>query len=124
MKITLVSAAAVAVLAACIIFAGCMATGSGDQSQGSLHAYYTYNDDVSVGLGCYERVSGYVYNAGNTTISSASLRFSLVDGESGTIRDTKVIALGPLGAGESRNFENTLDGECLNHYLVELAPGM
>ncbi|MFA5222305.1 MAG: hypothetical protein WC391_08475, partial [Methanoregula sp.] len=76
-----------------------------DRSEGTLHAHYAYTDEWSPALGCYERVTGYVYNAGNISADTARLNFNLVNTNTGTIRDSKSIYLGSVGAGSTTSFE-------------------
>jgi len=102
---------------------GCISVVVSDSSQGDLHNHYKYGDDFSIGLGCYERINGYVYNSGNAPADNVWLTFNLVNTRTETIRDSKSIFIGTLGQGQSRNYETTLDGECLDHYRTDFSFG-
>ena len=82
-----------------------------------------YTEGWSIGQGCYERVKGYVYNAGNVSADAVQLNFNLVNTGTGTIRDSRSIFAGPLGNGETRTFETVLDGECTQDYRVDFLFG-
>jgi hypothetical protein len=99
--------------------AGCVGAVVQDTASGDLHAHYTSSDDLSIGLGCYERVSGYAYNSGNTTPQAESLSLSLIDTTTGSIRDAKMLYIGVLSPGESRTFDTTLDGDCSGQYRTD-----
>jgi hypothetical protein len=105
--------------AAFIAGSGCVDAVVRDSVSGNLHAHYSYKDDLSIGLGCYERVSGYAYNSGNTTRNAVSLGLTLTDTTTGSIRDAKTLYIGVLGPGESRTFDTTLDGDCSGHYRTD-----
>jgi hypothetical protein len=94
-----------------------------ESSSATIRNHYEYNDDWSVGLGCYSRLKGYVYNSGNTSADKVQLNFNLVNTKTGTIRDTKPVYIGTILPGESRTFETVLDGECTHDYRVELFVG-
>jgi len=105
-----------------VLFAGCLSSPVVRESaQGALHSHYEYSVGWSPGQGCYERITGYVYNAGNTSIDAVQLNLNLVNTGTGTIRDSKAIFVGPVGAGETRTYETTLDGECTQEYRVDFA---
>jgi hypothetical protein len=110
---------ALVLTAALMAGSGCVDAVVRDSVSGDLHAHYGYKDDLSVGLGCYERVSGYAYNSGNTTRDAVSLSFTLVDTGTGSIRDAKTLYIGTLMPGESRTFDTTLDGDCTGHYRTD-----
>lgn len=104
-----------------VIFSGCLSNPAiGDNAEGALHAHYEYSDGWSPGLGCYERVTGYVYNAGNISVDTVRLNFNLVNTGTGTIRDSRSIFIGPVANGETRTYETVLDGECTQEYHVDL----
>ncbi len=111
--ITLVIAAA--------LLAGCTSIPSGgtDIAGGTIRAHFEHHGELSFGLGCFEKVTGYTYNAGNATAEGVRLNFNLIDTRTGTIRDSRSVFLGTLQAGQSRSFESDLNGECLPDYRVE-----
>jgi hypothetical protein len=90
-----------------------------ESAQGALHSHYEYSVGWSPGQGCYERVAGYVYNAGNTSFDAVQLNLNLVNTGTNTIRDSRSIFIGPVGAGETRTYETLLDGECTQEYRVD-----
>ena len=108
-------------LTAVVFLAGCTSnTAAGQEiAQGTIRAHYDHHGDWSPGLGCYEKVSGYAYNAGNTSVGTIALNFNLVDLQTGTIRDSRSVFIGTMGAGQSRTFETDLDGECMQDYRVD-----
>jgi hypothetical protein len=110
------------VLCALVFFSGCVNNPAvTDRSEGTLHTHYAYTDEWSPTLGCYERVTGYVYNAGNVSTDTTRLNFNLVNTNTGTIRDSKSIYVGMVGAGATTTFETVLDGECTQQYRVDFA---
>jgi hypothetical protein len=103
-----------------VLLSGCLSTPVvRENAQGALHSHYEYSAGWSPGQGCYERVTGYVYNAGNTSFNAVQLNLNLVNTGTGTIRDSKAIFVGPMAAGETRTYETTLDGECTREYRVD-----
>jgi hypothetical protein len=110
---------ALVLTAAFLLGSGCVDAVVLDSVSGDLHAHYAYKDDLSIGLGCYERVSGYTYNSGNSTPESVSLSLTLIDTGTGSIRDAKTLYIGELRPGESRTFDTTLDGDCSGHYRTD-----
>jgi hypothetical protein len=68
-------------------------------------------------------MNGYVYYTGNNSADVVQLHFNLVNSGTGTIRDSRSIFAGPLGKGETRNFETVLDGECTEDYRVDFMFG-
>jgi curli biogenesis system outer membrane secretion channel CsgG len=108
-------------LAAAAFLAGCTSEKaySTEMVQDTIHVHYGHHGDWSPGLGCFEKVSGYAYDAGNTSLENVRLNFNLVDTRTGTIRDSRSVFLGTLGAGQSRTFEADLDGECVRDYRVD-----
>ena len=108
-------------LIAVVILAGCTTTGTAGQetARDTIRAHYDYHESWSPGLGCYGKVSGYAYNAGNTTVDNVALDFNLVDTRTGTIRDSRSVFIGTMGAGQSVTFESVLDGECTQEYRVD-----
>jgi hypothetical protein len=102
--------------------AGCLSTTMvRDSSSGPLHAHYEYADSWSPGYGCYSHLTGYVYNAGNVSAENVRLDFNLVNMRTGTIRDSKSIFVGRVGAGDTMTYETILDGECSQDYRVDFA---
>ncbi len=119
MKLYAVALVLVVTFVACC---GCVGNPSVmDRSDDALHAHYEYTDDWSVGQGCYERVTGYVYNAGNTSAETVRLNFNLVNTKTGTIRDSRAIYLGSIGPGATTTWETVLDGECTREYRVDFS---
>ncbi|MDD1701955.1 MAG: hypothetical protein LUQ31_03100 [Methanoregula sp.] len=107
-------------LAAFVLGAGCLSeTVANDTSSGTLHAHYEYADSWSPGLGCYAHVTGYVYNAGNTSAGNVQPDFNLVNSKTSSIRDSRQIFIGTLASGQTQSFETNLDGECSQDYRVE-----
>ncbi|MGA2120974.1 MAG: hypothetical protein ABSG49_02885 [Methanoregula sp.] len=104
-----------------VMLAGCTTTGTAGQetARDTIRAHYDYHESWSPGLGCYGKVSGYAYNAGNTTVDNVALDFNLVDTRTGTIRDSRSVFIGTMGAGQSVTFESVLDGECAQEYRVD-----
>ena len=112
---------AVSLLVIVLVFlSGCLSSPVVRESaQGALHSHYEYSAGWSPGQGCYERVTGYVYNAGNTSFDTVQLNLNLVNTGTGTIRDSQSIFIGPVGPGETRTYETLLDGECTQEYRVD-----
>ena len=112
---------AVSLLAIALVFlSGCLSSPAVHESaQGTLHSHYENSVGWSPGQGCYERIEGYVYNAGNTSIDAVNLNLNFVHTGTGTIRDSKSIFIGRIGAGETRTYETLLDGECTQEYRVD-----
>ena len=105
---------------ALVFFSGCLSSPAVyDSAEGDLHAHNEYTEGWSIGQGCYERVSGYVYNAGTVPADAVLLNFNLVNTGTGTIRDSRSIFIGPVGKGETRTYETVLDGECTQEYRVD-----
>ncbi len=103
-----------------VLFSGCLSTPVvRENAQGALHSHYEYSEGWSPTQGCYERVTGYVYNAGSTSFDAVQLNLNLVNSGTGSIRDSKSIFIGAVGAGETRTYETTLDGECTQDYRVD-----
>ena len=114
---------AVSLLVIVLVFlSGCLSSPVVRESaQGALHSHYEYSAGWSPGQGCYERVTGYVYNAGNTSFDTVQLNLNLVNTGTGTIRDSQSIFIGPVGPGETRTYETLLDGECTQEYRVDFS---
>ena len=109
---------------ALVFFSGCLGSPAVyDSAQGDLHAHYEYTEGWSIGQGCYERVKGYVYTAGNVSADAVQLNFNLVNTGTGTIRDSRSIFIGPVGKGATRTYETVLDGECTQEYRVDFLFG-
>ncbi|MEN6396431.1 MAG: hypothetical protein ABFC78_08115 [Methanoregula sp.] len=101
---------------------GCLSkTTVQDNSSGSLHAHYEYQDSWSPTYGCYSHLTGYVYNAANVSKENVRLNFNLVNTRTGAIRDSKAIFVGPMGAEDTRSYETILDGECTQDYRVDFS---
>jgi PBP1b-binding outer membrane lipoprotein LpoB len=117
MKIHEVIIALVIVL---VFFSGCLSNPAvRDSAEGALHAHYEYSKEWSINQGCYERVTGYVYNAGEVPVNAVQLNLNLINNGTGTIRDSHFLFIGLVGKGETRTFEMVLDGECLQEYQVD-----
>jgi predicted small secreted protein len=106
---------------AAVVLAGCTTTPAvgHDAARETIRAHYEYHEDWSPGYGCYEKVSGYAYNAGNTTVDTVILNLNLVNIPTGTIRDSRSVFAGSMDAGQSVTFEMVLDGECTQDYRVD-----
>jgi len=105
-----------------VFLSGCLSSPAVREStQGELHSHYEFTVGWSPGQGCYERIEGYVYNAGNTSIDAVDLNLNLVNSGTGTIRDSRSVFIGTVGAGETRTYETLLDGECTQEYRVVFA---
>ncbi|WP_321508434.1 hypothetical protein [uncultured Methanoregula sp.] len=104
-----------------VFLAGCTTTTTAGQetARDTIRAHYEYHDDWSPGLGCYGKVTGYAYNAGNRTTGPVTLNLNLVNTKTATIRDSRSIFLGTMGDGQSVTFESVLDGECLQDYRID-----
>jgi hypothetical protein len=115
----------VILLGGVLLAAGCTDTGTPgrDVSQGTIRAHYDYKEGWGFTLGCYGKVTGYAYNAGNASADNVQLNFNMINARSGTIRDSKSIFLGTLDAGQSRTYEAVLDGECTENYRVDAVFG-
>jgi PBP1b-binding outer membrane lipoprotein LpoB len=103
------------ILGITIVFTGC----TGYAPYPELHAHVESKSDFSLGLGCYERVSGYVYNSGTGPANNAKITLTLVNTNTGTIVDSKVVSLGYIEKGGSRNFETILDRDCGGNYRID-----
>ena len=121
MKFSQISGIGVLLLVFVVFFAGCTTTPTAgkDTARDTIRAHYEYHDSWSIGLGCYGKVSGYAYNTGNTSVDNVVLNFNLVDTQTGTIRDSRSVFFGTMGAGQSGTFESVLDGECTQQYQVK-----
>jgi hypothetical protein len=93
-------------------------TNPGEVPGGLNVALSKVDAEWSVGLGCYWTVNGYVYNSGNQSVDEVEAHLTLVDRTTGAIQDSRSVAVGRLGAGESRSFSVKLDGECTEEYRV------
>lgn len=115
------TAIVILLIIATVVFAGCTTSPESGQEavRDTIRSHYAYHEDWSPGLGCYDKVTGYAYNAGNTTVGSVALNLNLVDIPTGTIRDSRSVFIGTMDAGKSRSFEMVLDGECTHDYRVE-----
>ena len=120
MKATACVIILVITLACC---AGCTGTTVRDSPQGDLRAHYEVAESWSPAIGCYNQVSGYVYNAGTVTADNVVLHFNLVNTKTGTIRDSEPVFAGSIGPGDSRTYETVLDGECMEEYRVGFSFG-
>ena len=102
--------------------AGCLSAATvRDTSAGVIHAHYETQDSWSFGYGCYTHLTGFVYNAGNSSEENLKLDFNLVNTGTGTIRDSRSIFIGNLEPGQTRTFETILDGDCSQDYRVDFS---
>jgi hypothetical protein len=105
-----------------VFLAGCTGTPAvRDYTEGALHNHFEYNEGWSLGMGCYGKVTGYVYNTGSTPVDGVLLTFNLVNTGSGTIRDSRSVYVGSIGPGNTVNYETVLDGECTQQYRVNFS---
>jgi len=106
---------------AAVLLAGCTSTPAAGQetAQDTIRANYAYQESWSPTLGCYGKVSGYAYNAGNSPVENVALNLNLVNTGTKTIRDSRSVFIGTMGAGQSVTFESVLDGECTQGYRVD-----
>jgi hypothetical protein len=112
----------IALVISLVFFSGCLSSPVVlESSDGGLHAHYEYSESWSLNQGCYERLTGYVYNVGNSSVDSVRLNFNLVNTGTSTIRDSRSVFIGSVGKGETRTYETVLDGECTQDYRVEIA---
>jgi hypothetical protein len=119
MKVIAVLSVLVIVL---VSLSGCTSnTPTRDYSEGSLHTHYEYSEGWSIGQGCYEKVSGYVYNTGSSPVDAILLTFNLVNTGTGTIKDSRAVYVGSVGPGNTVNYETVLDGECTQQYRVDFS---
>lgn len=115
------TAIVIILLIAVVFLAGCTTTqvAGQDIAKDNIRAHYEYKEDWSIGYGCYGKVSGYAYNTGNLSVDNVAVIFNLVNTQTGTIRDSRSVYIGPMGAGQSTTFETVLDGECTGSYRVD-----
>jgi hypothetical protein len=119
-----IQAVIIAMIIILVSLSGCLGSPAvHDSAQGELHAHYEYTEGWSIGQGCYARVKGYVYTAGNVSADAVQLNFNLVNTGTGTIRDSRSIFIGSLSKGETRTYETVLDGECTQEYRVDFMFG-
>lgn len=105
-----------------VFLAGCTSTPFvRDYTEEALHSYFEYKEDWSVGYGCHGRVTGYVYNTGNTPVDAVHLTFNLVNTGTGTIRDSRSVYVGSVGPANTVNYETVLDGDCTQQYRVDFS---
>ena len=109
---------------ALLLTAGCatQAPASVVPSGGLSASVSRVEDHWNLGLGCYWKAYGTVFNTGAGDTGNVVVYVQLIDTSSGNIRDARTIALGTLGKGASRSFEVALDGECDRNYRVEARP--
>jgi hypothetical protein len=117
------TAGIIILLIALVSCAGCTGTTVRESPQGDLGAHYESSEHWSPMIGCYEQVSGYVYNAGTMPADNVVLHFNLVNTKTGTIRDSKSVFAGSILPKDSRTYETMLDGECMEDYLVDFSFG-
>jgi len=113
--------AIVIILVIAVFLAGCTSTAPAgqDTSRDTIRAHYQYQESWGLALGCYGKVTGYAYNTGNLPVDNVAVNFNLVNVQTGTIRDSRSVFIGSMGAGQSTTFETVLDGECTQDYRVD-----
>jgi hypothetical protein len=110
------------IVIALVFLAGCTGTPAvRDSTDGALHAHYEYSEGWSIGQGCQGKITGYVYNTGDAPVYDVQLTFNLVNTGTGTIRDSRSVYIGPIGPGNTVNYETVLDGECTQQYRVDFS---
>jgi len=109
---------------ALLLVAGCsrQVPASVVPSDGISASVPSVEEHWNLGLGCYWRAYGTVYNSGSSDEANVIAYVQLIDTSSGNIRDSKTLALGTLAKGDSRSFDVALDGECGRSYRVEVRP--
>ena len=109
------------ILVIAVFLAGCTSAqpAGQDTSRDTLKAHYQYQESWSIGQGCYGKVTGYAYNAGTLPVDNVVLNLNLVNIQTGTIRDSRSVFIGSMGAGQSTTFESVLDGECTQDYRID-----
>jgi|GEM_PF-862349 hypothetical protein len=115
-------AAVIISLLAVSLLSGCTGSGSsgGIVPTPVLHASVTTQPQISLTQGCYYTATGYVYNSGNGPAQNAILYLTLIDDQTGSIRDSKSLNLGYIPAGGSQNFANVvLDANCGKSFSVK-----
>lgn len=107
-------------LVAVVFLAGCTTTPaeSQDIAGDAIRAHFEHHGDWTFGTGCYEKVNGYAYNAGNLSVEKVMLGFNLVNTRTSTIRDSRTVFIGTIPVGQSVTFETDLNGECMEEYQV------
>jgi hypothetical protein len=112
-----------------IVSSGCISAlapvgpGSGDTGVSPLWVHFIGQDgDWSFSRGCTWEATYQVYNAGDVTLENVRLTIELVNANSGAVRDSRVIAIGNVPPGASREVTAELDGECTNEYTVRAVP--
>ena len=107
---------------ALVSLSGCTGTPAvRDYTERVLHSHFEYDEGWSLGQGCYERVTGDVYNTGTMPVEAVRLTFNLVNTGTGTIRDSRSVYVGSVGPGNTVNYETVLDGECTQQYWVDFS---
>jgi hypothetical protein len=118
-----------ATIAALLVSSGCISPltpagpGSGDTGPTPLQVHFIGQEgDWSLSRGCTWDATYQVYNAGEVTLENVRLTIELVNANSGAVRDSRVVAIGSLPPGISRDVTAELDGECTNEYTVRAVP--
>ena len=117
------TAGIIVLLIALAFCAGCTGTTVRESPLGDLGAHYESSEHWSPMIGCYEQVSGYVYNAGTMPADNVVLHFNLVNTKTGTIRDSESVFAGSIVPKDSRMYETVLDGECMEEYRIDFSFG-
>jgi hypothetical protein len=114
-----------ATIAALLVSSGCISAltpagpGSGDTGLSPLQVHFIGQEgDWSFSRGCTWEATYQAYNAGDVTLENVRLTIELVNANSGAVRDSRVVAIGSLPPGVSRDVTAELDGECTNEYTV------
>lgn len=107
-------------LGAVVVLAGCttISAESQDITGDAIRARFEHHGDWTIGIGCYEKVNGYAYNAGTIPADRVVLGFNLINTRTSTIRDSQAVFIGTIPAGQSVTFETDLNGECMDEYQV------
>ena len=118
-----------ATIAALLVSSGCISAitpagpGNGDTGLSPLQVHFIGQEGVwSFSRGCTWEVTYQVYNAGDMTLENVRLTIELVNANCGAVRDSRVVAIGNVPPGISRDVTAELDGECTNEYTVRAVP--
>lgn len=106
----------------CISVLSPVGTGSEIGSSPLRVQYVGQDSDWSLSRGCTWEATFQVSNTGNETLQNVFLTIELINANSGVVRDSRLIAIGILTPGTSRDVTASLDGECINEYTVRAVP--
>jgi hypothetical protein len=117
------------IIAALSVSSGCLSaltpagSGSGDTGLSPLQVHFIgQGGDWSFSRGCTWEATYQVYNAGDVALENVRLTIELVNANSGAVRDSRVVAIGNMPPGTSRDVTAELDGECTHEYTVRAVP--